>query len=287
MKVRVIWKPGSARNRPGDAGWEPPPQALVDTCAHILWGVDDGPDSLDQSIAMLKVAAVHGTTDIVAASRASFEFPFDPQLIAQRVGEIRARCDGSIRIHTGCALHFGLGNIRDALADPYKYAINGRTHLLVEFSDVVIPPATEDILNKFRAKGIVPVIGHPERNPILQRWPERLQAWISMGCVLQVTARSLSGHFGPIEQRCAWGLLGAGMVHSIASDAHDALHRPPRLDAAWRRVKQELGELTAKKLLIDNPLAMIQGAGELSRKPTASAAAERAPEHSGTAPVPR
>lgn len=288
MKIRIIWKPGSMRNRPGDAAIEAPPQALVDTCAHILWGVDDGPGDLDQSIAMLKVAVEHGTTDIVAASRASFEYPFDPAIIAQRVDQIKSRCDGSIRIHTGCAFHFGLGNIRDALANPHKYAINGKTHLLVEFSDVVIPPATEDILDKFRAKGIVPVICHPERNPILQRWPERLRAWITQGCVLQVTARSLSGHFGPIEQRCAWDLLGAGMVHAIASDAHDALHRPPRLDAAWRRVKQELGELTAKKLLIDNPSAMLQGIEELSRKPAISAALDRTQaERSGTVPVPR
>jgi protein-tyrosine phosphatase len=284
MKVRVVWKPGSMRNRPGDAVLEAPPQALIDTCAHILWGVDDGPGGVDQSIAMLKVAADHGTTDIVAASRANFEYPFDPQLIAQRVAEIRSRCDGSIRIHTGCAFHFGLGNIRDALANPYKYAINGRTHLLVEFSDVVIPPATEDILDKFRAKGIVPIIGHPERNPILQRWPERLKAWISRGCVLQVTARSLSGHFGPIEQRCAWDLLGAGMVHSIASDAHDAIRRPPRLDGAWRRVKQEFGELTAKKLLIDNPSAMIQGAEEIGRKLPVSAALEPAQAARDTVP---
>ena len=288
MKIRVIWKPGSMRNRSANAEVEAPPQALVDTCAHILWGVDDGPSGLDQSVAMLKVAADHGTTDIVAAARASFEYPFNPAIIAQRVDEIKSRCDGSIRVHTGCALHFGLGNIRDALANPRKYAINGKTHLLVEFSDVVIPPATEDILDKFRAKGIVPVISHPERNPILQRWPERLQAWITQGCVLQVTARSLSGHFGPIEQRCAWELLGAGMVHSIASDAHDALHRPPRLDAAWRRIKQELGEVTAKKLLIDNPSAMIQGAEELGRKPAASSAFDhtQAKERSGTVPVP-
>jgi protein-tyrosine phosphatase len=262
---------------------EAPPQALVDTCAHILWGVDDGPSGLDQSVAMLNVAVKHGTTDIVAASRANFEYPFDPEVIAQRVNEIKVRFDGALRIHTGCALHFGLGNIRDALANPHKYAINGKNHLLVEFSDVVIPPAAEDILDKFRAKRIVPVIGHPERNPILQRCPERLRGWISMGCVLQVTARSLSGHFGATEQRYAWNLLGSGMVHAIASDAHDAFHRPPRLDAAWRRIKHELGEITAKKLLIDNPLAMLQGAEELSRKPPASSALEG----TGTVPVSR
>lgn len=284
MKVHVVWKTGSIGNRARGAEMEPPPQALVDTCAHILWGVDDGPAGIEQSIAMLKVAVEHGTTDIVAASSASLEYPFEPQIIAQRMDGLTARCDGSIRIHSGCALHFGFGNIRDALASPQKYAINGRTHLLVEFSDVVIPPVTEEILEKFRVKGIVPIVVHPERNPILQRCPERLQTWISMGCSLQVTARSLSGHFGPIEQRCAWDLLGNGMVHAIASDAHDAFHRPPRLDAAWRRVKQEFGELTAKKLLIDNPSSMLQGGEELSRKPPVSASSNpvRVAERNGT-----
>ena len=52
MKIRIIWKPGSMRNRLSDAEIEARPQALVDTCAHILWGVDDGPGDLEQSIAM-------------------------------------------------------------------------------------------------------------------------------------------------------------------------------------------------------------------------------------------
>ena len=78
------------------------------------------PGDLDQRIAILEAAAEHGTTDIVAASRASFEYPFDPAVIAQRVAEIKSRLDGAIRIHTGCAFHFGLGNIRNALANPHK-----------------------------------------------------------------------------------------------------------------------------------------------------------------------
>ena len=88
MKVRVIWKPEGIRNRYRNAETEAPPQALVKTCAYILWGVDRGPGALDQSIAMLKVAVEHGTTDIAAASRASFEYPFDPKVIAQRADEI-------------------------------------------------------------------------------------------------------------------------------------------------------------------------------------------------------
>jgi len=252
-----------------------PPHALVDLRSHILWGLDQGPLDLDQSLAMLKVAAEHGTTDIVATPRASFESRFDPRIIAQRVAELRVRSNGSIRIHTGCDFHFGLGNIRDALANPRKYTINGQKHLLVEFPDALVPPAAEEILGRFRAKGIVPIIAHPERHPLLQRSFERLQGWVSMGCILQVTARSLSGHFGKIEQRCAWGLLQDGLAQVIASDSRDAIRNPPRLDLAWRLVKHELGEDAASRLLIDHPSAILQG-GIHVRKPAAATAMARA-----------
>jgi protein-tyrosine phosphatase len=94
---------------------------------------------------------------------------------------------------------------------------------------------------------------------------------ISLGCVLQVTARSLSGHFGRIEQRYAWDLLRAGMAYVIASNARDLHHHPPRLDLAWRLVKHELGEDVARRLLIDNPSEILQG-GALGRKPAAPSA---------------
>jgi protein-tyrosine phosphatase len=269
MKVRIVWKPGGLIHRHRNADADAPPRALVDIRSHILWGLDDGPRSLEQSLAMLKLAAKQGTTDIVATPSASFECRFDPQIVAERLAEVRARCAGLIRIHSGSDFHFSFGNIRDALANPQKYTINGRNFLLIEFSDVVIPPATEDILRKFTAKGITPIIGHPERNLILQRSPERLQAWVSLGCVLQITARSLSGHFGKVEQQCAWDLLRQGMGYVIASDARDMIRNPARLDAAWRLVKQELGEDIARRLLIDNPGTIIQGAA-LARKPTAA-----------------
>jgi protein-tyrosine phosphatase len=238
MKVRVVWKSGSLLGRHHDGEADAPPQALVDLSSHILWGLDDGPVDLDSSVAMLRVAAEHGTTDIVATPRARFENQLPPQTIAQRLKELRARCDGVIRIHTGCDFHFGYANIRDALANPHKYTINGLNHLLVEFADLSIPPGTEEILANFRKEGLVPIISHPERHPILQHSIERLKSWISRDCVLQVTARSLSGYFGKVEQQCAWNLLREGMVYVIASDARDVLHNPPRLDGAWRLVKR-------------------------------------------------
>jgi protein-tyrosine phosphatase len=259
MKVRVVWKSGGLLGRRQAADPDAPPRALVDVRSHILWGLEYGLIDLDQSLTMLKVAAVHGTTDIVATPRASLEYQFDPQIFAQILKKLRARSDGMINIHTGCDFHFGYTSVSDVLDNPHNYAINGLSYLLVDFANALIPSTTEDILGKFREEGLIPVISHPERNPILQDSIERLKEWISMGCVLQVTARSLSGHFGKIEQRFAWDLLQDGMVYVITSDARDLQQNPPRLDGAWRLIKKKLGEDVARKLLIDNPSMIIQG----------------------------
>ena len=127
MKVRIVWKPGGLTDRHRNADADTPPRALVDIRSHILRGLDDGPRNLDQSLAMLKLAAKQGTTDIVATPSASFECRFDPQIVAERLAEVRARCGDLIRIHSGSDFHFSFGNIRDALANPQKYTINVRT----------------------------------------------------------------------------------------------------------------------------------------------------------------
>lgn len=259
MKVRVVWKSGSLLGSHREAGTEVPPRALVDVRSHILWGLEYGLIDLDRSVAMLKVAAAHGTTDIVATPRASLEYQFDSQIVAQILQKLRLRSDGLIGIYIGCDFHFGYSNVSDVLDYPHKYAINGLNYLPVDFTNTLIPPGTEKILRKFRDAGLIPIVGHPERNPILQDSRERLQEWISMGCVLQVTARSLAGYFGKVEQRCAWDLLREDMVFAIASDGRDLRHNPPRLDEAWRLVKKKLGAAIARRMLIENPSLIIQG----------------------------
>ena len=80
-----------------------------------------------------------------------------------------------------------------------------------------------------------------------------------MGCLLQVTAQSLTDRFGKNAQQSAWKLLRSGLVHVIASDAHDTEHRPPRLDLAHEILSRELGPETADLLLVQNPDAVVNG----------------------------
>jgi protein-tyrosine phosphatase len=113
---------------------------MVDIHCHLLHGLDDGAKTLDESIAMVRVALAAGRTDIVATPHANPQFHFDPDLIEQKLSELRRATDHKLRIHSGCDFHLSATNIEDAQAHPTKYAINHRSYVLVEFSDYLIPP---------------------------------------------------------------------------------------------------------------------------------------------------
>jgi len=235
-------------------------RGFVDIHVHILPGVDDGPRTLEQSAAMLRQAVEAGTTDIVATPHASLAFPFDPVLVAAKIEELRAVAGELPRIHAGCDFQLSFDNIQDALAQPAKYSINGRGYLLVEFSDLLIAKGMAQIFDRMQEAGLTPVITHPERNPLLQQRLELLEQWVRNGCTLQITAQSLFGRFGREARRFAIELLKRGLVHFIASDAHDPEDRRPRLDGAWRWVSHRFGADYAHLLLVENPRAALEGA---------------------------
>lgn len=243
---------------------------MIDIHAHILPGLDDGPRSLEESLAMLRVAADTGTTDIVATPHASLTFCYDAELAAARLVELQAAAGAVPRIHSGCDFHLTFDNIQDALSHPGKYTINQQGYLLVEFSDLMILKNIEEVFARFRLAGITPVITHPERNWLLQQRLDQLADWVESGCALQITAQSLFGRFGAQARAFARKLLDRNLVHFVASDAHDPEDRTPRLDEAWRWLERRYGARCAELLLIENPQAALRGASiqapQFSRK---------------------
>src|ERR1700737_816953 len=119
---------------------------MIDIHCHILPGIDDGAKTFEESISMARVAAASGTTDIVATPHANQRYRFDPEVIEEKVEILRRAVGELVRIHVGCDFHLSAMNIHDALENPTKYAINHRSYVLVEFSDLLIPPTSAEIL---------------------------------------------------------------------------------------------------------------------------------------------
>jgi protein-tyrosine phosphatase len=232
---------------------------VIDIHSHILPGLDDGARTLEDSVAMVRMAAAAGTTDIVATPHANQDFAFDPRVVERKIGELQAAAGDEPRIHYGCDLHLMPENIDEALHAREKYSINHQGYQLVEFSDFFIPRNTDEILASFMHAHLRPIVTHPERNQLLQNRLDDLEAWVAQGVLLQITGGSFLGQFGRTAKRVSDELMGRGLVHFVASDAHDLKWRTTALGGAYGYIARNFGEEAAVRVFEENPRAAIAG----------------------------
>jgi protein-tyrosine phosphatase len=232
---------------------------VFDVHCHILPDVDDGPKSWEAAEEMCRMATADGIQHIVATPHANDRYRYDRHYLSGLLDELRQRVGRFPRFSLGCDFHLSYENFQDLIAGPQKYCIEGTHYVLVEFSNYSIPAQIDESLIQMQRMGIVPIITHPERNPILQQDPERVLRWAAMSCVVQVTASSMTGFWGERAWRAALWLLKNDAVHVLASDAHDTKNRVPNLSHAREAVEEISGHLAASALVDDNPRAIVNG----------------------------
>jgi protein-tyrosine phosphatase len=231
---------------------------MIDIHHHLLFDTDDGPKDLEGSVAQAEAAAANGITHIVCTPHANSTWKFEPEQNRAKLDMIRECVGDRVTLGLGCDFHLSYDNIQEALEKPAKFTINGGRYLLVEFADSVIPESIGETFYEFSLRGIRPIITHPERNPILQREPDRLADWLRGNCVVQITAGSLEGRFGRRAQEIAWDLLAKKWVHFIATDAHNLEKRPPYLRAVYEAIGKKFDAGTADRLCVENPRAVFE-----------------------------
>ena len=233
---------------------------MTDIHSHIVWGVDDGPAGIEESLTMLEVAAASGTSDIVATPHANPKYRFQGEVVRERIQALAQAAARGPKIHFGCEFHLSFDNVDHLMENLRRYTINQKQYLLVECPDFHIGQHTEKVLRGMVDAGIVPIIAHPERNPVLRQKFTRVEEWVELGCLLQVTAMSILGSFGASAKTASYKMLNQGLVHIVASDAHDPVKRSPRLDEARQVVRERWGEDAAGVLFSENPRAVVEGA---------------------------
>ncbi len=232
---------------------------MFDVHYHMLFGVDDGPQTLEDSLALAEASIADGVTHVVCTPHSNEEFRFDPVINQERLAAINERLNGRLTLGLGCDFHLTYENVQDALANRSKYTINGNQYLLIEFPDYGVFQHSSDVLFQLAAKGFVPIITHPERNPELQRRPELIVKMLRVGCLVQITAASLLGRFGKRAQAMSIDLVRKNSAHLVASDAHSVDGRPPSMTAARHFLQREFGEDVANRLCIEIPRAIYFG----------------------------
>jgi len=232
---------------------------VIDIHCHILPEVDDGPKSWEVAEEMCQLAVADGITHVVATPHANDRYHYDREYVAGLLEKLRQLVGEAPKLSLGCDFHLSYDNLQAVLVRPERYVIANTNYLLVELSNYSIPVQVADCFLKLVDRGITSVITHPERNAILQQTPQRVLDWIEQGCVIQVTASALTGSWGERAQGIAKWLLERDGVHVLASDAHDAKHRVPRLSQGRDAATEICGTDIAQALVEENPHAMVSG----------------------------
>jgi len=233
---------------------------LIDLHTHILPGIDDGARDLSEALAMARVALQEGIV-CLAATPHSLRWPAGTNRAAL---EARAAALEQALRSQELPLTVVAGAETALLAAlPWQIAageaipLNRSRYLLLELPCVGPIPHLEEILFQVQARGLVPILAHPERAEGLASQHGRLRRLVQQGLLLQLTAGSLEGSFGPAVRRTAQRFLAEGLVQIIASDAHNAGGRAPRLRRAQELAARIVGPDRALAMVSTTPAAIL------------------------------
>jgi len=236
---------------------------VIDLHSHLLPGIDDGAPDLDATLAMGRAAVDGGVEAIVATPHVSLTYRNDPLALAGRVAQVQAALDEAgvaLRVHKGAELSHAL--LTELTDDALRACtIGDGDYILLEPPLTGPAPVIDRMASDLQARGFKVVIAHPERIAAFQRRIEMVEKLVEQGCVTSVTAGSLAGQFGGGVKRFTEELLARGLVHNVASDAHDATHRSPALRPVLDAVVAETPELAPwlGYLTVETPRAILAG----------------------------
>ncbi len=238
---------------------------MIDLHCHVLPGIDDGPATIEGSLQLARAASAAGTQTLVATPHVSAHYANDAATICRLVEELNARLRSEqieIEVRPGAeiALTRAIDMTSQQLAELGLGGPGG--WLLIE------PPFTPaapnlDVIVLDIARGHRIVVAHPERCPAFHRDRAMLESLVSAGALVSITAGSLVGRFGQTVRRFALELVRDGLVHNVASDAHDHLMRTPTITAELREAHLQG---LADWLTVQVPKAILDG-GEIPRAP--------------------
>lgn len=235
----------------------------VDMHCHCLPGIDDGPATLEDALALSRLLIADGIRTVVATPHQLGRY--GRANTAKRIGECLttfrqclAEHQIPLKILPGAEVRID-ENILSAVDSGELLTLAGSsTHLLLELPKHTFIDPTP-IIHQLAARGQQVIVAHPERQHGVMERPEIAGRWLKSGAVLQVTAGSLLGDFGEESERAGWTLISNGWVELIASDAHSARTRPPRMTAAMQAITNRLGHSVARRICLDNPANVARG----------------------------
>lgn len=235
---------------------------LVDMHCHLLACLDDGPRSDKEALDMCRLAYREGTRMVAATAhqndRWSEVTPARIRDAARRLAQTLGEAHIPLTVFPSAEVTMQ-PDIESAWRRGDLLSIaDGGGYLLLELpNDLIV--AWAGSIRELRAAGVRPVLAHPERNEELLHESERLEQWIRAGCLVQVSASSVTSPPSPSAGRHLKSWFQRGMVHFVGSDGHSPTQRPPRMAGAYHQIRRWAGSSVADRVCSTNGLAVMHG----------------------------
>ncbi|PCJ49799.1 MAG: capsular biosynthesis protein [Gammaproteobacteria bacterium] len=232
---------------------------MFDLHCHFLPGIDDGAKDISESLDLACYAVKSGITHAILTPHIHQGRFHNDRLSIYESFKVfqQALLDNQIPLKVGFAAEVRIDHeIIDWVEQgiiPFLGRKQEQDVMLLELPHSHIPAGTENMVKWLLSKNIVPIIAHPERNKEIMKEPRKILPLYNLGCLFQLTAGAVAGNFGDVSRSTAEDLLKNGLVHILASDAHNLKHRPPELEPGRIAAEKIIGESASWDLVISNP----------------------------------
>lgn len=242
---------------------------MIDIHSHILWDVDDGPSTLEETMKLLDGAVNNGISQIISTPHFNhpyYDVNYDvinnqisllQQIVIEKNIPLTIHSGHEVRLSENIISNYQLKNI---------HTLANSSYLLLELPTNTVPLYTEYIIRDLLNEGIIPIIAHPERNRAIADQPWRLAKLVEQGALAQITAGSLVGHFGKNIQKLALNLVKANLVHTYGSDVHNLTTRPFLFEKGLLFLEKKK-QLDAVDMILENNSRIIENRSLIIHEP--------------------
>lgn len=227
---------------------------------HILPNVDDGPESMEESIRMLELYYRDGVRTIyVTPHFRKNMFEPSPKKVKEQYVKLKeeaAQIGDGIKLLLGCEFHATM-DMLEMLESRECLTMGSSSSVLLEFSALSEFAFIRERCYSLLSHGYDPIVAHAERYSVLAKDITKIEELVEMGVYIQINAESILGKEGFMMKRFCKKMMDRNLIHFIGSDAHDCKKRKPLLGECAEYVRKKMGVSYMRKLLIDNPEELI------------------------------
>ncbi|MBZ2148996.1 tyrosine protein phosphatase [Streptococcus gordonii] len=233
---------------------------MIDIHSHIVFDVDDGPKTIEDSRALLEESYRQGVRTIISTShrrKGMFETPEAKiEENFKQVQELAKEIADDLTILYGAEIYY-TSDILDKLEQEKIPRLADSQYALIEFSMITPYKEIHTALSNVLRLGVTPVVAHIERYHCLENDEKKVRDLINMGCYTQINSSSvlkpkLFGDTYKFMKKRAQFFLEKDLVHFVASDMHNLDPRPPYMQEAYQIISKKYGESHAEQLFRNN-----------------------------------